>query len=278
LNPLGLGGVQWTGDDRTGHPATLPEAVEVYAAHGWSVFPVGGTDGKQPLTTHGLKDASADPATVREWWRRWPRANVAWALPVGVWALDVDGDEGRASLRALEQQHGRLPTLTLRQHTGRGGEQWIWRTPAGVTVRQRVRFAAGLDTRVGGRGYVVVPPSVTRERYRWIATVAPVEAPPWLTELVREKSKPQSAPYTPPATPDPAVAADRRGYARELVDRLARKVAATAEGSRNVTLFGAWRDAAAFRDVLDKSEVRATLRDAARHSGLDDREIDKVLR
>jgi hypothetical protein len=35
-----------------------------------------GAVGKHPLTPHGLKDATSDPAELGRWWRRWPQANI----------------------------------------------------------------------------------------------------------------------------------------------------------------------------------------------------------
>lgn len=68
----------------------LLEAALTYAATGLSVLPLhvpadgvcscGGNNcsspGKHPRTRHGLEDATADPAVVADWWRRWPSANV----------------------------------------------------------------------------------------------------------------------------------------------------------------------------------------------------------
>lgn len=45
---------------------------------------------KTPLTHHGYKDASRDPAQIRAWWKRWPAANVGIATGAvsGVVVLD----------------------------------------------------------------------------------------------------------------------------------------------------------------------------------------------
>lgn len=45
-----------------------------HAARGWLVLP---TRNKQPLTRHGVKDATADPDTIRAWWARHPDAEPA---------------------------------------------------------------------------------------------------------------------------------------------------------------------------------------------------------
>ena len=76
------------------HAATasdLPTAAFTFAGAGIPVFPcVPG--GKQPLTTRGFHDASANPAQVTAWWRHWPDASLG--LPTGaasgVDVVDVD--------------------------------------------------------------------------------------------------------------------------------------------------------------------------------------------
>src|SRR5260370_371078 len=77
--------------DRPTGGAMLKEAL-AYARRPWPVFPVYEvTDrrecacgnaacedaGKHPRTRHGVKDATTNGATIRRWWRLWPKANVA---------------------------------------------------------------------------------------------------------------------------------------------------------------------------------------------------------
>jgi len=75
----------------------LVAALE-YAEHGIPVFPCWGvrdrrcacgfarcqSEGKHPigeLVPHGVKDASADEARIRDWWTRFPDANIATGSP-----------------------------------------------------------------------------------------------------------------------------------------------------------------------------------------------------
>src|SRR4051812_7944614 len=48
--------------------------------------------GKHPRTPNGLLGATLDPSRIRDWWSRWPDANVAVATgdAAGIWVLDVD--------------------------------------------------------------------------------------------------------------------------------------------------------------------------------------------
>src|ERR1035437_8572538 len=92
---------------------TMLRAALDYAAHGVPVFPCG-PRAKEPITEHGFKDATTDDSQVREWWTKWPLANIG--IPTGavsgIVALDIDpgGDESLADLR---RQYGPPPeTLT----------------------------------------------------------------------------------------------------------------------------------------------------------------------
>lgn len=184
-----------------GKDAPLLAAALSYAARGWPVLPLFGIKkgvcscqkgkacshpGKHPRIQGGVKKASRDANTIRAWWKRYPEANIGLAMgsPSGIIALDVDGEEGRASLFALEKQHEPLPP-TLRAKTG-GGEHLYFRDP-NISLSNRVRFAPGLDTRSSG-GYVIAPPSlhVSGDSYLWLSspTLEPAELPSWLLSLI----------------------------------------------------------------------------------------------
>jgi hypothetical protein len=137
-----------------------------YAARGWSVFPCKpGT--KAPLTEHGVKDATTDPEQIRDWWSRWPDANVALACShETVVAVDVDVDEAKGvngweSLKEFPE----LPA-TVMQKTPRGGAHFLFR--ADGPVKNKNSFRPGIDIRADGY-YVMLPPSVhpNGKRYGW---------------------------------------------------------------------------------------------------------------
>ena len=148
--------------------------------------------GKHPRTAHGLKQASADEAIIREWWKDWPDANVGIATgpASGLLVIDVDGLEGAKSLEALRRTH-ELPT-TLRALTGRTGEDGTrqgfhlyFAYPPGEHLGNSAgKLGKGLDIRAEG-GYVVAPPSLHASGllYQWEDDGAPVAAlPAWLLE------------------------------------------------------------------------------------------------
>jgi len=153
--------------------------------------------GLHPILIHGLTDDGACtcgrpecPAAgkhpVDRGWQTAPldaraldhRLRVRWRLNLGLRmglqpdgsrlvTIDVDGEDADALLAPLVAAHGALPpTLTAR--TGRGGWHLIFRVREGVTIKNRVRLAPGIDVRSTG-GQIVAAPSMHRSgnRYRW---------------------------------------------------------------------------------------------------------------
>lgn len=259
----------------------LPEAAEIYARAGWRIFPL---NGKLPAIRggKGFHDASNDPDQVREWWRRWPNANIG--LPMGDrnwFALDVDaGKDGIATRERLEHEHGPLP-FTLRAATGGGGEHWVFEAPdaSKIVNRANIPGGAGLDVRTLG-GYIAIAPSVhpvTGALYEWQVAIDPVPAPAWLLALLPHKKAPEPVRYVrlPDARDD---ATKRERYALAALRNLAREVAECAQGGRNDALNRAWFRMAQFRDVISQSQAREVLRTAGLSCGLEAREVDTVLR
>lgn len=130
-------------------------AALAYAEMQWPVLPL---RGKIPLTEHGVREATYNPAVVRAWWDRWPDANIGVAC-FRFSAIDIDD---KASLPKL----GKIPETPI-QHTGGGGMHILFR--ANGEMRNRVRAIPGIDVRAGG-GYIVAAPSIHPETgalYEW---------------------------------------------------------------------------------------------------------------
>jgi hypothetical protein len=139
---------------------TALDAALGYARGGLPVFPCSAK--KLPVTEHGFKDATTDPAQIREWWTRWPHALIG--MPTGertgLAVLDIDMKHGVNGFRTLAALgYADLPE-TPAVLTPSGGAHLHFERPEGGfrnTVGAHGRgIGAGLDWRCDG-GYVVLP-------------------------------------------------------------------------------------------------------------------------
>ncbi len=161
------------------------------------IFPCKGN--KAPLTPHGFKEASCDPARIGAWWDAHPQALIG--LPTGlvnkVFVLDIDNDaitgkDGDASLAALIRAHGPLPE-TVEALTPRGGRHlyFVHPGPTWEVPNSASKLGPHIDVR-GDGGYVIVAPSVLPDGrfYAWEGSSDPTDgmraapAPDWLLALV----------------------------------------------------------------------------------------------
>ncbi|MEW6470679.1 MAG: bifunctional DNA primase/polymerase [Actinomycetota bacterium] len=266
------------------------DAALVYARRGWAVFPChspgagpGGctcrredcaSPAKHPRVQGGLRSASTDEAQVRQWWSRWPDANVA--IRTGAVSclvvLDVDPDHGGdESLIRLCRGYGPLPEGRL-VRTGSGGLHLYFAHPGG-TVRNDTgrRLGAGLDIR-GDGGYVIAPPSRHTSGRDYLleahGQLLP-HLPGWLLELVRPPPLPKRNPVSSNghfSNPD--------AWTRAAVDGELQRLRSATVGTRNDTL-----NRIAFRlgqiigtGRLDETTAERLLVDGAISIGLSERE------
>jgi putative DNA primase/helicase len=198
-------------DSATSAPyVILVEAALYYASIGFYVFPCHGMTGsplrctcgsmeckpgKHPRTSKGHLDATVDPVKIKQWWKRYPDANVAIATGKASNLCVIDKDVGPGkfsaeSMDVLQDRLGKLPP-TDEQITGSGGSQLLYRYPAGgQCIRSRRGYASGIDIRAEG-GYIIAPPSMheSGSPYVWEAssgldTIPIAELPPsWIEAL-----------------------------------------------------------------------------------------------
>ena len=219
--------------------------------------------GKHPRLRGWQRLAATDPAVVREWWRRWPDANLGLATGRRFDVLDVDGEQGVEALRAaLFIDPAEHPGPVAR--TGGGGWHLLY---APTWLGNRVGLLPGVDWR-GRDGLILAPPSqhASGRRYRWVrpltATLPKVPA-----GLRRRLASPAAARTTLP--PAPPSAGHSGGYGRSALARERAAVATAQPGRRNATL-----NRAAFNlgqlvaaGLLDVDQVRAGLLAAALEAG-----------
>jgi hypothetical protein len=275
-------------------PLMLDYALE-YAARGIPVFPLK-PRGKKPFQgSHGFKDASTDPDTIREWWdvARTPDANIG--APTGVCfdVLDVDPD-GLDTLSELVGGDDALACGPVTR-TPRGGAHF-WYEPTGLG--NRAGFVRGIDWR-GDGGYAVLPPSLGANgiEYAWHVKDgetfdlerALVPVPVWLCALleapnvanadrqnrrvvdVRERAGTTRRGFWHKFT-----APKSANYAAVAVEAEARAVAGAAVGTRNDQLNRSTHTLARLDD-LDATTIETVMLAAALDAGLPEHEALRTI-
>lgn len=190
-------------NQRRGDEPTLEAALR-YARRGWKIFPARIKPKKMSYVA-GLREGgprwgmTSDPALIREYWERWPRARIG--LPTGmengIFVADADTlaghrIDGVGNFARMCEARGGLPaTRTSRSPTG--SLHWFFRHPVVLRVRSSASaIAPGVDVK-GDGGMVIVPPSVGLRggRYEWTSAedAGEAEAPAWLLDLVTEPAR-----------------------------------------------------------------------------------------
>lgn len=225
-----------------------------YASLGWKVvpchgkIPVPGTRGKT-RGTGGVHAATTDEGRILRWWGRHPNDDISLACNGQFWVLDVDEDEGRASLDALTARYGTLPK-TVKQISGGGGEHYFFRHVPGLRQASggasKAKMADGtffwpfrkLDIKAGNC-LIAVEPTFhpdTGARYEWEDGCAPWEceladAPEWLVKLA-------TPPKVEPVDCAPILLSEGRlnGYSRAALERAIAAIESAPLGTRDCTL------------------------------------------
>lgn len=170
--------------------------------------------GKHPRVNNWPQNASCDEATIREWWRQWPTANIGITTGIksGIAVYDLDPKNGGWS--SHEEIKKLIPGIenTFTVETGSGGRHLYFRIPDGVSIPSRGGLLAGIDIK-GDGGYVCAPPSrhVSGKRYRILSDINSTTFADFPAKLLEIKKK------TPPRQKNQFV---------------------IPEGERNTTLFG----------------------------------------
>lgn len=149
---------------------TNSEAALKYLLKGWPIIPINPTTKKPCLESwKEFQNRLPTEEEVRDWWTKWPWANIGL----------VTGKISRVSVVDVDPRHGGsiegLPE-TVKSQTGGGGFHYFYQYNPAVYSRNGI--GEGRDLKSDG-GYVILPPSThaSGNKYKWIT-------PPFVDEFV----------------------------------------------------------------------------------------------
>ena len=235
-------------------------AARKYLARGWSVVPVGPNG---PLVRWAKYQTALPTADeVREWWHRWPAANVSIATGAlsGVVVVDLDrghsdGVDGAASIRRAGLD---LPE-TRSVRTPRGGIHAYYRHPGG-RLPCVTDLLPGVDLK-GDGGLAMAPPSSRPDgAYAGIPETRGLplaDLPGWVLERATGRRAPAGVTTDPDGWADLWAGAPE-GQRNATCARLAGHLAAHGIGQAEaMALLAMWADRCAPPLTLD--EVATTV-------------------
>lgn len=184
---------------------TRPEVVAAtwLAKRGFRVFPLK-PGAKTPARKGWQSEAACDAATVKALFADKPDSNIGIKMGDGFFAFDCDrkdGKDGDAALRAALGVDAFWLDFTFTVATPSGGTHYVFRCPAGLTIRNSVgKIAPGVDIR-GDGGYLATVGSVIDGKSYAIPEDCrgrePIDAPESILALVAEAvatAEPRPAP------------------------------------------------------------------------------------
>lgn len=190
-------------------PMCLGPALE-YAARGWHVFPAPPGEKKSHVAGrfgNGQRwSATTDPDLIRQYWRKYPDANmgIACGRASGLLVIECDTPEGHdvdggiAQMRDVIARHGPLPD-TIEALSPTGSWHLYFNYPAHTDVpNSSAVVSPGIDVR-GEGGMVIGVPSIRpgkSDPYRWKNPPGLFEladCPDWLLQLCLKKQTESSS-------------------------------------------------------------------------------------
>jgi hypothetical protein len=183
------------------------EAALRYAKLGFRVIPLKERS-KEPLIDDWPNRATWDEAQIREWWRRWPNANIGIATGryrAGYFCV-LDYDPRNDPENRERWKEDPLPPTPM-VFTGGGGAHFYFFTPTPIPKR---KVGPGIDL-LGEGSIVVAPPSIHpnpppshphKGRYVWAEGRAPfvlplASLPDWI-KAIADQSGVKHYTMTPP--------------------------------------------------------------------------------
>lgn len=239
-----------------------------YAALGWRVFPVI-PRGKRPMHAGWQRDASSDPELIARYWHSDPRANIGVICGEAFDAFDIEAEHLDALRAWTADRHLSFPATPIARSGGGGVHVLVapLGTGHGSNLYLEGRHVGELKS---GGGFIVVAPSLTEGRYRWVRSPldTPISAAPaWFGGLL--------TPRTQRSDQGRGGGSRRAGTGRDL-EALAQAISRAGTGRRNNVLYWAMRRAA--EELIPTPQAAAVLGRTALEAGLSEREVASTIR
>ena len=221
------------------------------AEKGHAVFPCG--ENKAPLVPRGFKDATTDPATIRNWWRLAPNALIA--VPSGLKFVVIDADLQHVE---AQQWYARANLPLTRAHVTRSGGRHLLFRATDMFGTSAGKIWPHIDTR-GKGGYIIWWPA---EGLDVLHGNVLADVPDRIIQRLNPPQPVYSEPRpVPPVTPE---------IWRNKIDGIFRTIATARQGERNSLLhWGACRLAElAHQSMLSDRAAHDIAIEAARRIGL----------
>jgi putative DNA primase/helicase len=270
-------------DNVSGPNADRIREIKRALNNGAAILPVV-AGGKAPAISGGVKSATTNGKVLAARFTSEPDLNygIATGKMSGIFALDLDGPEGKKTLAALIDHHGHLPK-TVRVMTP-NGEHLYFKAPGYPVPNSAGKIGPGVDIR-GDGGYVLGAGSRTSDgvyRYfegRRLGEIKIADAPAWLLDRVGRHAPNAVAPAAPAVEISPQHSARAKSYADAAFASECGRLRKAPVHQRNHTLnvcgFKLGRLVA--RGLLNRAHVAAELAAIAKAIGLDESEIAPTI-
>lgn len=224
------------------------------------------SQGKHPRIRNWTEKASNDPAQIREWWGKWPDANIGIVCGEvsNIVVLDMDPrHNGEDSLEKLEREIGTF-TQTTTIVTGGGGKHFYYLYPGLNKLKNsNGKLGEGLDIKTDG-GYVVAPGSLHKsgKKYDWLFRLKEIK--PFPDMLIRKlKGGQKSEKSTKLNSTDPIHEGARNDTLFKIAVQLRRRGANKIQIESELTNINGIR----CNPPLGKSEIRSIAASASKAPG-----------
>jgi hypothetical protein len=163
--------------------------AQVFEISPWGFDPK--TRKRKPLTEHGIKDATRDPAQIKRWLKKFPSADIGVVLEPDLLVTDLDTKNGKNGRKDFERVTGlTIDSLNTPIATSPTGGAHLWFRANGIRFTAQTEIdGLGIDfccNSKDGRCVIVPTPGSGRQ---WInpLTGPIMDVPPYFVDFMKRK-------------------------------------------------------------------------------------------